>query len=85
LYTTPSHLALEARTLKLCQSFLECKKHHGRFHGTLDIKTLGGAGFASQRTTGDGREWDLSGYVGISIDVKVGDSALSNPPTKILL
>jgi hypothetical protein len=40
------------------------------FYGTLDIKTLGGAGFASQRTTGDKRSWDLSAYNGIQIIVK---------------
>ncbi|KAJ6114812.1 hypothetical protein N7486_000590 [Penicillium sp. IBT 16267x] len=37
------------------------------FQGTLDIKTLGGAGFASQRTTGEHRTWDLSGYDGIEL------------------
>ncbi|TKA65564.1 hypothetical protein B0A55_10434 [Friedmanniomyces simplex] len=41
-----------------------------RFYGHLDIKTLGGAGFASQKTTGD---WDLSKYVGIRLDVEKGD------------
>ncbi|KAI9650316.1 hypothetical protein NHQ30_000329 [Ciborinia camelliae] len=34
------------------------------FSGTLDIKTLGGAGFASQRTTSN-RTWDLSACDGI--------------------
>lgn len=28
----------------------------------LDIKTLGGAGFASQRTVDDAPPWDLAGY-----------------------
>lgn len=37
------------------------------FNGTLDTKTLGGAGFASQRTTGDDRKWDLSDFDGIEI------------------
>src|SRR5690242_12339777 len=37
------------------------------FYGHLDIEALGGAGFASQRTTGDDRSWDLSGYHGIEI------------------
>ncbi|KAH9809524.1 Complex I intermediate-associated protein 30 (CIA30) [Teratosphaeria destructans] len=45
----------------------------GRFHGTLDIKTLGGAGFASQRTTGDDRTWDLSAYKGIKLNIVKGD------------
>jgi len=40
-----------------------------RFHGDLDIKTLGGAGFASQRTTGDDVCWDLSGYDGIQLRI----------------
>merc|ERR1711915_9532 len=43
------------------------------FHGNLDIKTLGGAGFASQRTTGDERKWDLSQYAGIELQVSKGD------------
>ncbi|KAJ5116211.1 hypothetical protein N7456_000559 [Penicillium angulare] len=48
--------------LSASSSSLEAK-----FHGTLDIKTLGGAGFASQRTTGDNRNWDLSLYDGIEL------------------
>lgn len=36
------------------------------FHGNLDINTLGGAGFASQRTTGD-NTWDLSLYDGLEL------------------
>ena len=43
-----------------------------RFFGTLDTKTLGGAGFASQTTTGE-RVWDLSAYDGIQIEVVNGD------------
>jgi hypothetical protein len=56
------------------QSFLEIKDSTARFHGTLDIETLGGAGFASQRTTGDDREWDLSDYAGIQLKFAEGDS-----------
>ncbi|KAJ5726184.1 uncharacterized protein N7483_007541 [Penicillium malachiteum] len=37
------------------------------FHGELDIQTLGGAGFASQRTTGTDRVWDLSAYDGLEV------------------
>ncbi|KAJ5960791.1 uncharacterized protein N7479_007941 [Penicillium vulpinum] len=37
------------------------------FHGNLDIETLGGAGFASQRTVGDEQIWDLGGHDGIEI------------------
>ncbi|KAH8784110.1 NADH:ubiquinone oxidoreductase intermediate-associated protein 30 [Hyaloscypha sp. PMI_1271] len=43
------------------------------FHGNLDTKTLGGAGFASQRTTGEDRSWDLSSYDGITLDIKKSD------------
>lgn len=39
------------------------------FRGTLDTKTLGGAGFASQRTTGEDRSWDLSKSDGILLDI----------------
>lgn len=44
------------------------------FHGNLDTKTLGGAGFASQRTTCEDKEWDLSNYEGIILDIKQSDS-----------
>jgi len=42
----------------------------------LDTKTLGGAGFASQRTTGDGngQTWDLEGYDGIQLTITDADS-----------
>ncbi|KAJ9668595.1 hypothetical protein H2201_001237 [Coniosporium apollinis] len=58
------------------QSYLTCtgSSPTARFHGTLDIKTLGGAGFASQRTTGEDRSWDLSAYDGIELDVEDADS-----------
>ncbi|KAF2722808.1 CIA30 family protein [Polychaeton citri CBS 116435] len=55
------------------QSYLDCSDEVARFHGTLDIDTLGGAGFASQRTTGDKRKWDLSRYDGITLDIAKGD------------
>ncbi|KAF2208859.1 hypothetical protein CERZMDRAFT_18452, partial [Cercospora zeae-maydis SCOH1-5] len=54
-------------------SYLDCTNTTGTFRGTLDIKTLGGAGFASQRTTGDDREWDLSEYAGIQLYITTGD------------
>ncbi|PWW78902.1 NADH:ubiquinone oxidoreductase complex I intermediate-associated protein 30, partial [Tuber magnatum] len=41
------------------------------FSGNLDTKTLGGTGFASQRTTGE-CIWDLSEYQGIELFVKPG-------------
>ncbi|KAF2761512.1 CIA30-domain-containing protein [Pseudovirgaria hyperparasitica] len=45
-----------------------------RFYGELDYKTLGGAGFASQRTTGENRSWDLSCYTGIELDIEKADT-----------
>ncbi|KAF2472141.1 CIA30-domain-containing protein [Lindgomyces ingoldianus] len=55
------------------QSYLECIESKASFHGILDIQTLGGAGFASQRTTGDDRSWDLSDYDGIKIELGGSD------------
>lgn len=43
------------------------------FSGTLDIKTLGGAGFASQRTIDDGPTWDLTAYASLVLDVARAD------------
>lgn len=42
------------------------------FYGNLDTTTLGGAGFASQRTTCN-CTWDLSMYDGISLDIEKTD------------
>jgi hypothetical protein len=39
------------------------------FSGILDSKTLGGAGFASVRTTGEQR-WDWRGYDGLELRFK---------------
>lgn len=44
-----------------------------RFHGILDTTTLGGAGFASQRTTANDKIWNLSAYRGIELIVANGD------------
>ncbi|RPB24970.1 NADH:ubiquinone oxidoreductase complex I intermediate-associated protein 30 [Terfezia boudieri ATCC MYA-4762] len=44
------------------------------FYGNLDTKTLGGAGFASQRTVGDDRRWDLNDYYGIEVVVLIPPS-----------
>ncbi|KAK0366749.1 hypothetical protein LTR91_015073 [Friedmanniomyces endolithicus] len=54
------------------RSDLEVSAHgsSARFYGCLDIKTLGGAGFASQKATG---EWDLGEYVAIRVEVEKGD------------
>ena len=35
---------------------------------------MGGAGFASQRTTGDKRSWDLTAYDGIEIAISEADT-----------
>lgn len=56
------------------QSYLVRDDKNARFYGDLDIKTLGGAGFASQRTVTEDSTWDLSGYAGIQLDVAKGDS-----------
>lgn len=55
-------------------SHLDCTEKTGTFRGNLDIKTLGGAGFASQKTTGEDRKWDLSKYAGIELCISKGDS-----------
>lgn len=55
------------------QSYFEKTGSAGRFYGDLDIKTLGGAGFASQRTTNDDRNWDLSKYDGLLLKVDKAD------------
>jgi hypothetical protein len=47
-----------------------------KFHGTLDINTLGGAGFASQRTRGGDRTWNLSAYDGIELVIDSADDKL---------
>ncbi|MCJ1418313.1 hypothetical protein MMC32_004660 [Xylographa parallela] len=57
--SSQSYLALVPNSTHVC------------FSGTLDTKTLGGAGFASQTTTGD-KVWDLSAYDGIQVDVIKG-------------
>jgi hypothetical protein len=43
------------------------------FRGNLDIKTLGGAGFASQRTTDEDRSWDLSKSDGLLLGIAKSD------------
>ncbi|KAL1607881.1 hypothetical protein SLS60_002819 [Paraconiothyrium brasiliense] len=55
------------------QSYLETSDSAARFHGHLDIKTLGGAGFASQRTTAEDNTWDVSNYDGIILDLGKSD------------
>ncbi|KAL4948656.1 complex I intermediate-associated protein 30-domain-containing protein [Aspergillus filifer] len=43
------------------------------FTGNLDIDTLGGAGFASQRTTGE-KSWDLSSFDGLQLTFDITES-----------
>lgn len=45
-----------------------------RFYGDLDIETLGGAGFASQRTTTEDQTWNLSEYEGLELSIEKADS-----------
>lgn len=45
-----------------------------RFSGILDIDTLGGAGFASQRTESDNRCWDLSPFAGVEVSIDPSQS-----------
>ncbi|KAK6370829.1 hypothetical protein LTR64_006073 [Lithohypha guttulata] len=56
------------------RSYLTITNDYAIFHGTLDIETLGGAGFASQRTTGDDRHWDLSHSAGLELLVNLFES-----------
>lgn len=72
------------------QSYLDSlESDHGRetsarFHGILDTKTLGGAGFASQSTsaissdhkTPDEPIWDLSSYDGLILGIASADSKI---------
>jgi len=59
------------------QSYLDEdeKVNEVRFHGTLDTTTLGGAGFASQATTGN-MTWDLNGYDGLEIIIDKSDGKM---------
>ncbi|GES66294.1 CIA30 family protein [Aspergillus terreus] len=55
-------------------SILDCNPSSptALFHGNLDTHTLGGAGFASQRTTGD-RTWNLADDDGLELDIGRSD------------
>ena len=55
-------------------SCLSRTPHGVLFHGNLDIKALGGAGFASQKTVSTEKSWDLSDYDGLELDVQACDS-----------
>ncbi|KAI9670600.1 MAG: hypothetical protein M1831_005820 [Alyxoria varia] len=46
-----------------------------RFYGCLDLQTLGGAGFASQKCD---VEWDLSGYEGLCVEILKRKGAKDN-------
>jgi len=67
-------IGAESRQLSFVQSYLIRDEKNARFYGNLDIKTLGGAGFASQRTVSEDKNWDLSEYAGIQLDIAKGDS-----------
>ena len=60
--------------LTVHKSYLDCHPRKAIFQGHLDTKTLGGAGFASQRTTGDDRNWDLSRFDGLLITIDAAHS-----------
>ena len=64
------------------QSYLDVSDDTAKFHGELDIMTLGGAGFASQKTSD---EWDLEEYVGIALKVKEGDKYEATSPLPLQL
>ncbi|KAL5419362.1 hypothetical protein PMIN06_009048 [Paraphaeosphaeria minitans] len=55
------------------QSYLEISGSSARFHGHLDIETLGGAGFASQRTVAEDNTWDVSHHDGILLNLGKSD------------
>lgn len=49
------------------------------FHGTLDTKTLGGAGFASQRTADTSKVWDCSDTDAVLLYIARGDGTYLIP------
>ncbi|KAI9839868.1 MAG: hypothetical protein M1819_000060 [Sarea resinae] len=59
------------------QSYLDVSKDatSASFNGTLDTETLGGAGFASQRTTSDELDLDLEGFDGVEVEIGSADDA----------
>jgi hypothetical protein len=71
-------------SLMFLQSYIQLAKGGDavQFYGNLDITALGGAGFASQRTTGEDRRWDLSAYDGMELRIKEADcnAQLRCPP-----
>lgn len=64
-----------------CQSYMDIQSgedgNYAWFHGTLDTKALGGAGFASQKTSTRSKVWDLSGTDGILLDLLATDGTTS--------
>lgn len=61
------------------QSHLTVDEHGiANFTGVLDTETLGGAGFASQRTVTEDYTWDLTGYKGLYLTL--GKSNGTNTP-----
>ncbi|KAJ4514274.1 hypothetical protein HRR83_006773 [Exophiala dermatitidis] len=51
------------------QSYLDCSGPAACFHGRLDIGTLGGAGFASQRTVRDDWHLKLDSFAGVEVSI----------------
>jgi hypothetical protein len=68
-------------------SYVKVQIGHLTFYGHLDTSTLGGAGFASQKTIMDS-PWDLSEYQGLIVRIQQGDEKiysinLKNPDSDI--
>lgn len=68
-------------------SYLEVQSAFVRFYGHLDTFTLGGAGFASQKTIADS-PWDFAEYKGLLVRIESGDGKkysinLKNPDRDI--
>lgn len=68
-------------------SYLQLENGLLKFYGHLDTFTLGGAGFASQKTMVDS-PWDWTEYQGLVIKIEKGDQKayslnLKNPDTDI--
>lgn len=58
----------------MLQSYMMIVDKITTFFGFLDTETLGGAGFASQRTTSDRLNLDLSSYEGLQLVIREADS-----------
>ena len=70
-WTLGTHLMRKVDSQSYLSVSQDCSVAH--FRGTLDTQTLGGAGFASQRTVYASKTWDLSKYDGIELSIQSGD------------